>query len=60
MTNEKPHQDKFRAHVDALEKHRLLLSQLHLDSNERLDELNATFEEMTLTFEEYLKVIGIP
>ncbi len=60
MAQENLHQDKVQAHIDAMERHRLLLSELHLDSNERLNELSATFEEMALTFEEYLKVIGLP
>lgn len=60
MTQDQLHQDTFQAHLDAMEKHRQLLAELHLDSNERLDELNETFAEMTVTFEEYLKLIGIP
>lgn len=60
MAQEQLHQDKIQAHMDALEKHRQLLADLHLDGNERLDELNETFSEMAVTFEEYLKLIGIP
>ena len=51
---------KFNAHVDAIEKHKVLLEKLHLDSNTHLDEVSNSIEQLTLTLEEYLKVIGIP
>lgn len=54
------HHEKYQAHLDAIEQHRRLLEQLHLDSNVRLDEVNRAFEQIALTLEEYLKVLGIP
>ena len=51
---------KLNEHVEAIEKHKLLLEKLHLDSNTHLDEVNNSIENLTLTLEEYLKVIGIP
>lgn len=60
MAQDQLHQDKMQAHMDALERHRQLLADLHLDDNEKLDQLNETFSEMAVTFEEYLKLVGIP
>jgi hypothetical protein len=51
---------KLKEHVDAIEKHQLLLEKLHLDSNTHLDEINNSIENLTITLKEYLKVIGIP
>lgn len=51
---------KLEAHLDALEKHKALLEQLHLNSNVHLDEVSGSLEQLTLTLEEYLKIIGIP
>ncbi len=51
---------KLKDHVDAIEKHKLLLEKLHLDSNTHLDDLNSSISNLALTLEEYLKVIGIP
>ena len=51
---------KFDAHLEAIEKHKVLLEKLHLDSNTHLDEISNSLERLTLTFEEYLKVLGIP
>ena len=51
---------KFDAYVNAIEKHKALLEQLHLDSNTHLDEVSNSIEQLTLTLKEYLKVIGIP
>lgn len=51
---------KLNEHVEAIEKHKLLLEKLHLDSNTHLDEVSNSIENLTLTLEEYLKVIGIP
>ncbi len=53
-------QSKYEEHIEAIEKHKLLLEKLHLDSNSHLDEVNSSFQNITLTLEEYLKVIGIP
>jgi hypothetical protein len=60
MSKVELHQVKYQEHLDAIEKHKLLLEQLHLDSNARLDEVTDAFQQIALTFEEYLKVIGIP
>jgi len=60
MAQDQLHQETLQAHMDALEKHRQLLSDLHLDNNEKLDQLNETFSEMAVTFEECLKLVGIP
>ena len=51
---------KLNEHVEAIEKHKLLLEKPHLDSNTHLDEVSNSIENLTLTLEEYLKVIGIP
>ncbi|EUJ11598.1 hypothetical protein Meth11DRAFT_2444 [Methylophilaceae bacterium 11] len=51
---------KLEAHLDALEKHKALLEQLHLNSNVHLNEVSESLEQLTLTLEEYLKIIGIP
>ncbi len=51
---------KYKEHAEAIEKHKLLLEKLHLDSNIHLDEINNSFENLAITLEEYLKVIGIP
>ncbi|MDP3743039.1 MAG: hypothetical protein Q8Q76_01695 [Methylotenera sp.] len=51
---------KYKEHVDAIEKHQLLLEKLHLDSGIRLDEAKASLENLAITLEEYLKVVGIP
>lgn len=51
---------KLGAHLDAVEKHKVLLEKLHLNSNQHLDEVNSSLQELTLTLEEYLKIIGIP
>ena len=51
---------KFNEHAEAIEKHKVLLEKLHLDSNTHLDEINNSIERLTITLEEYLKVIGIP
>ena len=51
---------KFNEHAEAIEKHKVLLEKLHLDSNTHLDEINSSIEKLTITLEEYLKVIGIP
>jgi len=51
---------KLEAHLDAVEKHKALLEQLHLNSNQHLDEVNNSLQTLTLTLEEYLKIIGIP
>lgn len=59
MTNELK-QAKLEAHLDAVEKHKALLEQLHLNGNAHLDEVNNSLQAITLTFEEYLKLIGIP
>ncbi|WP_019881051.1 MULTISPECIES: hypothetical protein [unclassified Methylophilus] len=48
------------AHLDAVEKHKALLEQLHLNGNQHLDEVNNSLQTLTLTLEEYLKIIGIP
>jgi hypothetical protein len=60
MSKVELHQVKYQEHLDAIERHKLLLEQLHLDSNARLDEVTDAFQQIALTFEEYLKVIGIP
>lgn len=60
MAQDQLHQDTIKAHLDALEAHRQLLAELHLDDNEKLDQLNETFSEMAVTFEECLKLVGIP
>jgi hypothetical protein len=60
MSKSELHQIKYQEHLDAIERHKLLLEQLHLDSNARLDEVTDAFQQIALTFEEYLKVIGIP
>ena len=51
---------KLDVHLDAIEKHKVLLEKLHLDSNTRLDEITNSIERITLTLDEYLKVLGIP
>ncbi|HCU85542.1 MULTISPECIES: hypothetical protein [unclassified Methylophilus] len=51
---------KLEAHLDAVEKHKALLEQLHLNGNAHLDEVNNSLQTLTLTLEEYLKIIGIP
>ncbi len=51
---------KLEAHLDAVEKHKALLEQLHLNGNQHLDEVNNSLQTLTLTLEEYLKIIGIP
>ncbi len=51
---------KYKEHINAIEKHQLLLEKLHLDSGVRLDEAKTSLESLALTLEEYLKVIGIP
>ncbi|MDP3678668.1 MAG: hypothetical protein Q8R23_06220 [Methylotenera sp.] len=51
---------KYKEHVNAIEKHQLLLEKLHLDSGIRLDEAKASLENLAITLEEYLKLIGIP
>lgn len=60
MTKQDLKDTKLKEHVDAIEKHKLLLEKLHLDSNTHLDEINGSISKLTLTLEEYLKVIGIP
>lgn len=60
MAQDQLNQEKVQAHIDALEAHRKLLEELHLDDNEKLDKLNETFSEMAVTFEECLKLVGIP
>jgi RNase adaptor protein for sRNA GlmZ degradation len=51
---------KLEEHLDAIEKHKALLEELHLNANVHLDEVNQSLEQLTLTLEEYLKLIGIP
>jgi len=51
---------KLEAHLEAVEKHKALLEQLHLNGNQHLDEVNNSLQTLTLTLEEYLKIIGIP
>ncbi len=51
---------KFNEHLDALERHKQLLEELHLNSNAHLDEVNGSLERIMLTLEEYLKLVGIP
>lgn len=51
---------KLEAHLDAVEQHKALLEQLHLNGNQHLDAVNRSLEQLTLTLEEYLKLIGIP
>lgn len=53
-------QAKLEAHLDAVDKHKALLEQLHLNGNAHLDEVNNSLQSITLTLEEYLKLIGIP
>jgi hypothetical protein len=60
MTKQDLKDSKFKAHVEAVEKHKALLEKLHLDSNTQLDEVTGSLQKLTLTLEEYLKVIGIP
>lgn len=60
MTKQDLRNIKYKEHVDAIEKHQLLLEKLHLDSNIRLDEAQASLENLAITLEEYLKVLGIP
>lgn len=51
---------KLEAHLDAIEKHKALLEQLHLNGNQHLDEVNNSLQALALTLEEYLKIVGIP
>lgn len=51
---------KLEAHLEAVEKHKVLLEKLHLNGNQHLDEVNGSLQQLTLTLEEYLKIIGIP
>lgn len=51
---------KLEAHLDALEKHKVLLEKLHLNGNQHLDDVNRSLQALTLTLEEYLKLVGIP
>lgn len=51
---------KLQAHLDAIENHKSLLEQLHLNGNQHLDEVNASLQTVTLTLEEYLKLVGLP
>ncbi|MFA6040397.1 MAG: hypothetical protein WC733_02740 [Methylophilus sp.] len=60
MSKSELHQIKYQEHLDAIETHKRLLEQLHLDSNTRLDEVTDAFQQIALTLEEYLKLIGLP
>lgn len=51
---------KLQTHLEAVEQHKALLEQLHLNGNQHLDAVNESLQQMTLTLEEYLKLIGIP
>lgn len=50
---------KLEAHLAAVEKHKALLEQLHLNGNQHLDAVNDSLQQITLTLEEYLKLLGI-
>lgn len=50
---------KLAAHLQAVDQHKALLEQLHLNGNQHLDEVNASLQQIVLTLEEYLKVVGI-
>lgn len=51
---------KLEAHLDAIEKHKVLLEKLHLNGNTHLNEVGESIEQLTLTLEEYLKIVGLP
>ncbi len=59
MTND-PKEHKFKEHVKAIEEHKSLLDQLHLESDADLAKAKASLENLAITLEEYLKVIGLP
>ena len=51
---------KYSEHANAVESHKALLEKLHLDTDNRLDEINNSLERLTFTLKEYLKVLGLP
>jgi hypothetical protein len=60
MADDDLRNNKYDAHLKAVEAHQSLLEKLHLNTDVHLDEINNSIENLTITLEEYLKVIGIP
>ena len=51
---------KYKAHVEAIESHKLLLEKLHVDANVDVNALNWSVEQVAKTLTDYLKVLGLP
>jgi hypothetical protein len=61
MTHKDLRDNKYKAHMKALEEHKTLLDKFsRAESDVRLDELKFSLERLAFTLEEYFKVIGIP
>ncbi len=59
MLNDPKH-EKFTQHVKAIEAHKALLENLHLQKETDFKQAQASLENIALTLEEYLKLVGIP
>jgi hypothetical protein len=55
-----PKQEKFAAHIKAVEEHKVLLDTLQLEDETNLAKAKNSLENLGITLEEYLKVVGIP